>query len=98
MRKIILGLGALALGVGLASGAALAQTGTYPFTISSPAFGPGVPASNVPARRPVTRAHETYAHAVYPHAYMAQPEVWQTYPLTVASPAFGPGPQRAFER
>jgi len=42
MRKVVAGIGTLALGLTLAAGSALAQTETYPMGISSPAFGPGV--------------------------------------------------------
>ena len=74
-------------------GAALAQdvSQTYPMTISSPAFGPGV-------RQPVARHWETPSYRrreIFAAADMtaargsAMPEVWQTYPMTISTPAFG---------
>src|SRR5205085_12663633 len=49
MRKVIAGIGTLAVGVALTAGSALAQTQTYPMGISSPAYGPGSSGANSPA-------------------------------------------------
>ena len=49
MRKVIAGIGTLAVGVALTAGSALAQTETYPMGISSPAYGPGSSGANPPA-------------------------------------------------
>jgi hypothetical protein len=89
MRKIIIGVSALALGVAFVSGPAFAQSQTYPFTIASPAFGPGVPGANPPAAR---SARRSYARSAYAYErYERVPDVSQIYPMTIASPAFGPG-------
>ena len=84
--KITMSLGALALGLALAPVPAFAQEvwQTYPMTVSSPAFGPGVARPAAPAVRPL--------YNVVPQAPAAAGrEVWQTYPMTISSPAFGPG-------
>jgi|ERR1035437_2657543 hypothetical protein len=97
MRKITITLGTLALGVALASFSAFAQEvwQTYPGTIATPAFGPGVAKGNQPAAKPLnaTPFEKMYNYMPNEQAPPAQalPEVWQTYPGTISTPAFGPG-------
>jgi hypothetical protein len=92
MKKIAINSAMLALSVAFASGPALAQdvSQTYPMTISSPAFGPGVPSR---VQRPVRSAYARSLTNVYAYAPYEVPtrNVSQIYPMTISSPAFGPG-------
>jgi hypothetical protein len=65
MRKITLGLGALALGVAVAASPAAAQEVMllYPMTIASPAFGPGYRAVAAPAYAAPVYTGPGYAYA-----------------------------------
>jgi hypothetical protein len=100
MRKVLAGLGTLALGLTLAATSALAQSQTYPMGISSPAFGPGVsgatpPAeatANPPSRSATTsRRSRASANSSLASAPSERSDVSQTYPMGISSPAFGPG-------
>ncbi len=88
MRKTTIIFAALALGLTLASSSTFAQSRTYPMTISSPAFGPGVSASNLPVARPAEYSDERSSYAYAPSAQL--PDVSEIYPMTISSPAFGP--------
>jgi hypothetical protein len=98
MRKVVAGIGTLALGLTLAAGSALAQTETYPMGISSPAFGPGVSNATPPAAATTnpqrsTRTSRTPSPTANSSLAAAPSErgVTQTYPMGISSPAFGPG-------
>jgi hypothetical protein len=99
MRKVVAGIGTLALGLTLAAGSALAQTETYPMGISSPAFGPGVQNTTPPAAATTTRPSRPArtsrtSHPAANSSLASAPserDVTQTYPMGISSPAFGPG-------
>jgi len=103
MKKMIAGIGTLAVGVALAS-SALAQTETYPMGISSPAFGPGPSGATPPAAASTTQPSRspsqsvprstnasTRANSSFASAPPERTEVYQTYPMGISSPAYGPG-------
>jgi hypothetical protein len=99
MRKVVAGIGTLALGLTLAAGLALAQTETYPMGISSPAFGPGVQNTTPPAAATTTRPSRPARTSQTSHptansslaSAPSERDVAQTYPMGISSPAFGPG-------
>ena len=98
MKKVLAGIGALAFGLALAGGSALAQSQTYPMGISSPAFGPGVAGATPPAaattsqpsRSARRRSSRETGHSSLASA-PSERDVSQTYPMGISSPAFGPG-------
>jgi hypothetical protein len=102
MKKMIAGIGTLAVGVALAT-SALAQTETYPMGISSPAFGPGPSGATPPAAASTAQSRSPSpsvprstnasrsANSSFASAPPERTEVYQTYPMGISSPAYGPG-------
>ena len=104
MKNVIAGFGTLAASVALVAGSALAQTGTYPMGISSPAYGPGVsggtppaaasttqPSSSATTSQPPSTANSSTANSSFASAPSERSEIYQTYPMGISSPAYGPG-------
>lgn len=89
--KIAISLGALALGAVLAVPAFAQEVWqSYPFTISTPAFGPGpvqpAPALRAHAARPL---YNVVPPAAAPQSAMTHCDVTQSYPMTISTPAYG---------